>query len=196
MKIIFVLFIFMGSRAWSRMCTFDQIRAIDSARVGQEYSPYPVMTKATLVASLLPLIPHLDAMSEESTSFQTVTFVGLGGWIYFGLKSLSSVPCEDSREGKTYYQPHLNEVLDFHYREKDLFWKTYLWSGAWMLGVIATSNYVDRRSFAAGALFVPWLFSVSKKWTPFIEDQELQLVLSPQFQDHQFSLVPTLVWNF
>ena len=186
----------MTSTAWAHQCTLEQIRAIDSARVGADYSFYPLMTKATLVASLLPLIPHLDAASEESTSFQTVTFVGLGGWIYFGLKSLSLDPCQDPREGNNYYQPRLNEVLDFHFRQKDLFWKTYLWTGAWMLGIIATSNYEDRKSFAAGALLLPWLFSVSKKWSPFAEDQELQLVLWPRFKEHQLSLEPTIVWNF
>ena len=194
-KIIFLLF-FSSSNLSAGLCTLAEIKSIDTASLGSDYSPYPWMTKATLGASLLPLIPHLDADSEESAGFHTVTLVGLGGLIYFSLKSIQTSSCEDPRKENNRYQPNFEEVLNYHHREKDLFWKTYLWSGAWMLGIIATTNFDSRKSVAAGALVIPWLFAGSKKWSAFAEDQELQLALLPLFENNQLMFYPSLVWNF
>ncbi len=196
MKNILFLLIFVGPSAWARVCTLAEIRVLDTARIGGDYSPYPMMTKANAVASLLPLLPHLDAVSEESTGFQAVTFIGLGGWIYFGLQIIASTPCEDPRDGGVFYEPNLSELLKFHHQEKDLFLKSYLWSSLWMVGIMATSNYSDRKSMAMAALVIPWLFSSRGKWPGFAPDEELQIVILPRFENNKLELYPGLVWSF
>ncbi len=186
----------MSANVWAKVCTMAEIKTIDTVRVASNYTPYPWMTKATLGASLLPFIPHLDASSEESAGFQAVTFVGLGGLIYFGLQSIRSEVCEDPRQENKRYQPSFEEVLTYHHSEKDFFWKTYLWSAAWMVGIIATTNFDSRKSVAAGVLVIPWLFAGSQRWSAFALDQELQLAVLPVFENNKLNLYPTVVWNF
>ena len=186
----------MGPCAWGKVCTLQEIRAIDTRRQGLEYSPYPLMTKALLIGSLLPYLPRLDATTNESVGFQTISFIGFGGWIYLGLKSRAAVPCEDPRQGGLYYQPNLDEVLNFHYNEQEFFWKSYLWSTIWMLGIISTSQYVERIETAKAVLVLPWLFSMSKKWFALAEEQSLQLTLTPRLENKLFVFQPTLVWSF
>ena len=196
MKNILFLFIFFSQAAWAKVCSLEEIQVLDTKYFGEEYSPYPLMTKVNLVAPLLPVLTHLDATTEENSSFYAVTFVGLGGWIYYGLKTLSSDKCVDPRENGTLYQPTLSEVLKFHQREKDHFMKSYLWSSGWMLGIIATSNYSDRKSAAVISLLVPWLFSLSRKWSAFALDEELQLALVPKLENNKLVFYPSLVWSF
>lgn len=196
MKTVFFLIIFSGFNVWASLCTLAEIKAIDTSKAGADVSSYPWMTRATFGASLLPLLPHLDAESEESAGFHAVTFVGIGGLIYFGLKSIQTSACEDPRTEGKLYQPNFDEILAYHHREKDFFLKNYLWSGAWMLGIIATTNFDSRKSMAAGALMIPWLFSSSKRWSAFMEDQELQLALLPMLQNNKLVFYPSLVWSF
>ncbi len=196
MKKVFFLIIFSSLNVWAGLCTLAEIKAIDTSKVGLDISPYPWMTRATLGASLLPLIPHADANSEESAGFHAVTFVGIGGLIYFGVKSIQTPGCEDPRTEGQLYQPNFEEVLAYHHRQKEFFWKTYLWSGAWMLGIIATTNFDSRKSVAAGALVIPWLFASSKKWSAFMEDHDLQLAILPILKNNKLVFYPSLVWNF
>ncbi len=196
MKKILLLFILIGPSAWGKVCTLEEIRAIDTRRQGLQYSPYPLMTKALLIGSLLPYLPRLEATTSESVGFQTISFIGFGGWIYFGLKSMSAIQCEDPRQGGLFYQPNLDEILKFHYNEQEFFWKSYLWSTIWMLGIFSTSQYVERTETAKAVLVLPWLFSMSRSWFAFAEEKSLQLAVTPRFENKLIVLESTLVWNF
>jgi hypothetical protein len=174
----------------------EDIRQIDTQREGLEYSPFPLMTRALLVSDILPLIPHLDSSSSENSTFWTVTFVGLGGWAYFGMQSLSHNDCDDDRPAGRYYTPSLKEIIEYHHRERDLFWDTYVWSTAWMAGVALTSNYSERKTAALIALIIPFGFSFSKRWSAFAEDNDLQISLAPVYQDQKIVFNPIIRFSW
>lgn len=191
------LFIFISHSAWARVCTLQEIQNLDTARFGEAYSSYPLMSQINLVAPFLAYLPRLDSTSQENNGFQAVTFIGLGGWFYYAYKNFYPSSCQDLREGHgSYYQPKREEVLEFHHQQKDFFWKAYTWSALWMAGVMLTSNYSERKTAAGAVLAIPWLFSFSRNWSSFAEDQELQISVLPKFENHQWVLEPNLIFTF
>lgn len=183
--------------AWARVCDLQEIEALDTARFSEDYSPYPLMSRANIALPLIAYLPRLDSTSQENNGFQAVTFIGLGAWIYHSYKTLHPSDCWDARQGSgSLYQPKLNEVLAYHLTQKEFFWQSYTWSAVWMAGVMLTSQYNERKTAAGLALALPWAFSLSRHWSAFAEDQDLQISLLPGFENHQWVLKPTLVFNY
>lgn len=195
-KIVFVFLSFWLVELQARVCSLDEIRRIDIRRTGAQYSPYPMMTKSLLMGDLLSVAARLDSSGGENNTFWTVTFLGLGGWFYFGLKSLESPDCIDDRTGARFYRPTREELLRFHHQEKDLFWRTYTWSGIWMAGVLLTTKFSERQTAAAIAMALPWAFSFSRRWSAFSEDDELQVRLIPTFQKGEWAYHSVLNLRF
>lgn len=176
----FFVFLFFSVSAYGKNCTLDEIRHLDTQKMGQRYSVYPVMTKATLMAPLLAYVPRMDAAGAENTSFSTVSFVGLAGWFYFGLQSFSFVSCDDEDSAsRRRYNPSHEELLRFHRQQRTVFWKNYYWMSLWMVGLFSTTYYTERKVGAVAALAVPWSFALSRRWTAFSEDLDLQYVFYP-----------------
>lgn len=182
--------------AHGRQCRLEEIRQIDTALIGQAYTPFPMMNKVAVISSFLPLIPRLDSTGSENSTFWTVTLAGVGGMAYFGLKSLSPIDCEDERVRKKQYRPDRSELIRYHEKERDNFWSTYTWSGLWMLGIVLTTQYNERKIAAVGAAILPWTFAFSKRWSAFSDENELQYGIYPGLHDGHQTMNLALQFSF
>lgn len=179
MKIFFVLILIFSSSGWSRVCNMAEIKKNDLQRTGNAYSPFPMMTKVSLMTSLLPLIPRLDSLSQDNDSFWIVNLIGISGWFYNGSQTVEWDECEMNRNNDFFYSPRLNELIRYHEEQRALFWKNYLWNAGWMVAILTTTKYEERKVAALIALAAPWGFSSVKKWSPFDPTEQLELSFYP-----------------
>jgi hypothetical protein len=176
MKLFLALFLF-SSAAFARICSLDEIKRIDAAYVGENLSAFPVMTTVATYAPIMAYIPQ--AHKAEDSLFWTTGFVGVLGAVYFRLRHAHNIDCEDQDISRHRYRPTSAELLRFHREQRAFFWETYTWNAIWMAGLVATSEQNDKKAAAVVSMILPWAFALSRPWTAWTEDSNLEYIFYP-----------------